>query len=287
MTTLTTNTEHLADLELYKTQKPYFIFWSPEDVGPRPIPTTNMELETHEGTIIHDVRGREADFSIERHSFEIHAHQSDVSLPLDSELSVNNYRHETEELHKQRFDAEFVYCFETRIRKNDEATRKQVYLDLRDPLSLEKPAAGLHIDATINSGPMIIRDRLPEEFHHLLTPDKRVRLVNTWRPMLPVVEDKPLTFLDYFSIDKDDLIAVDRVTPFQAGEVYMVKYSANQRWYWLSKMKSSELLVMLTYDTTPGDGAKFAAHCAVDDPNARPDAPSRLSIETRSIVISK
>lgn len=286
MSSLVTQTDHLADLPLYKTEKPYFIFWGPRNDEPRPIPTTNMQMETHEGTVIHDVRGHEEAFSLRSHGFEVHSHESRVPLPLDSEKAVNNYKQETELHLKAEFKAEFVYCYDTRIRRNDEATRKKLYIDLRDPLSAEKPALGLHIDATVNSGPGIIQDHFPDEYRHLLTTGKRVRLVNTWRPLLPVIEDKPLAFIDYFTIDKSDLIAVDRVTPFQAGEVYMVKYSPHHRWYWLSKMKRSELLVMLTYDTTPSGGARFAAHCAVDDPNARPDAPCRQSIETRSIVIS-
>ncbi|KAI1378150.1 hypothetical protein F4677DRAFT_36455 [Hypoxylon crocopeplum] len=287
MSSITTEAEFLADLSLYHTEKPYLVFWPEDNNDSKPIPTTNIQLEKHDGIVVHDIRGREEDFKLEANGFEIYRHSSAIPLPLCSKEHVEGYKRETEELLKDRLNAEVVFCYEARIRKNDEDTRNRAVIDLRDPLVVERPAAGAHIDATIHSAPNIIKRHLPAEHQSLIGSGRRFRIINTWRPMISVVEDRPLAFIDYFSISRHDLVAVDRITPFQAGEVYMLKYTQNYRWYWLSKMTKDEPLVMLTYDTNPGKGARFCAHAAIDDPSAGPNIPCRQSIETRSIVISK
>jgi hypothetical protein len=53
---------------------------------------------------------------------------------------------------------------------------------------------------------------------------------STWRTVLPVLEDRPLAFCDYRSVDKQDLVACDRVIPTRAGEIYYIRYNPNQRW---------------------------------------------------------
>lgn len=92
--------------------------------------------------------------------------------------------------------------------------------------------------------------------------------------MLPVLEDRPLSFCDYRSVDKLDLIACDRVIPTRAGAIYYLRDNADQRWYgheanvlivnytnhdnrpWVDHFTSEELILMLMYDSGRGSQAK-------------------------------
>lgn len=48
--------------------------------------------------------------------------------------------------------------------------------------------------------------------------------------MNPVVQDRPLAVIDYWSVNRNDLLAADRVTPFIAGEIYYLKFNPDLRW---------------------------------------------------------
>ncbi|PGH12273.1 hypothetical protein AJ80_06787 [Polytolypa hystricis UAMH7299] len=91
--------------------------------------------------------------------------------------------------------------------------------DLRDWTVPDLPAYGAHNDVTVDSGPTIVDTQLPAQLKEF-----------TWRSLLPTIEDCPLAVCDFRSIDKDDLIACDRVIPTRAGEVYYLRYNSGQRW---------------------------------------------------------
>lgn len=58
----------------------------------------------------------------------------------------------------------------------------------------------------------------------------RFRIVNTWRSLLPVLEDRPLALCDSRSVVPEDLIAADRIVPDRIGEVYYLTYNPNHKW---------------------------------------------------------
>lgn len=57
----------LAQSELYHTEKPYALRYT----GEKEIAQTNIQLEKHDDIPIHDIRGRERDFSLEKNGFTI------------------------------------------------------------------------------------------------------------------------------------------------------------------------------------------------------------------------
>jgi hypothetical protein len=61
---------------------------------------------------------------------------------------------------------------------------------------------------------------------------------STWRPLLPVLEDRPLALCDSRSVGLEDLVAADRVLPDRVGEVYYLRYSPSQQWYESSSRRS-------------------------------------------------
>lgn len=61
---------------------------------------------------------------------------------------------------------------------------------------------------------------------------------------------------DYRSVDVDDIIVTHRVYPHRQNEFYFLHYNAGQRWYSISAQQPDEGILMLMYDTNPGNGAR-------------------------------
>lgn len=70
-----------------------------------------------------------------------------------------------------------------------------------------------------------------------------------WRPLYRVVEDCPIAVCDPLSMDTNDLLAADRVTPDFAVKLYYLKYNVAQKWYWLRHHTPDELLVFVNFDS--------------------------------------
>ncbi|KAK3367392.1 hypothetical protein B0T24DRAFT_710323 [Lasiosphaeria ovina] len=192
------------------------------------------------------------------------------------------------------FGAAKVVCYDLRLRESKSYRRES--LASTDPLLLEGPALGAHTDITARSGPEMIKNRLGTDvFEAYRTPEYRFRIVNTWRSRNAVCEHNPLAVCDYRTVDPEvDLIACDRVIPERAGEVYYIHHSERQQWAtmlivqcFLKNQTVDEIAVMLMYDSEPGKQAKYCPHISFKHLEARPDAPTRRSVETRSIVITK
>ncbi|EFX06319.1 hypothetical protein CMQ_6640 [Grosmannia clavigera kw1407] len=116
---------------------------------------------------------------------------------------------------------------------------------------------------------------------------KRLTGPSTWRGLIPEIEDNPLAVCDYRTVDNGDLIAGDRLIPTRIGEIYYVRHNRNQKWYWLEKMKPDEPFLMIMYDSDGGKGALLCPHISFQNPEAPETAQERVSIETRTIVITR
>jgi len=278
--------EFLADIPRYEIEKPYLAL-----VPPRPgfDPDTermdNLEWETHEDIAIKDIRGQFDTLTIDQCGFQVMQHCTKVA-EFERVEELRAYREETEALLRDTLQASYVLCYDLKLRKNSSFQRDVI--DLNDPFLVEGPAKGAHNDVTRTSGPQIIRRYLSSENQRkFLRPGYRIRIVNTWRPLVPVLEDCPLALCDYRSVGPEDLVEADRVFPDRVGEVYYLKYNKNHRWFWLERQQQSEPFVFIMYDTMIGDQAKFCPHVSFQNFRASPHAIPRRSVETRSIVISK
>lgn len=79
---------------------------------------------------------------------------------------------------------------------------------------------------------------------------------STWRPLIPKVEDRPLAFCDFRSVDPENLLPTERVYPHRVNESYYLTFNNNQKWHWISDQTPEELLVMVMYDTMSGNTAR-------------------------------
>jgi hypothetical protein len=134
--------EYLQKLALYEEEKPYWCFLAPQEgFDPDTQRVDNLEFEDHSDIQIADIRELNTAPTIDDCGFEVLSHQSRFS-GFHSADDVFQYVSETEGLLKDRMNAVYVKCYDSRLRKNVAFQRTQ--LDLNDPLLTEGPARGAH-----------------------------------------------------------------------------------------------------------------------------------------------
>ena len=112
---------------------------------------------------------------------------------------------------------------------------------------------------------------------------KRIIGLNVWRSVsVRPLERFPLAVCDRTSIDLKDLeyyLNPNAPVPFNA---HYCKPNKDQRWYYYPGMDRSEVLVFLTYDSSPRQGGFFTPtlHTALDMPDSKNLQP-RQSVEVR------
>ncbi|KAM5361676.1 hypothetical protein ACJZ2D_012953 [Fusarium nematophilum] len=280
-----TTIDFIADLPLYDEEKPYLLHPSASaKVDVDQIKTTNVEWNKT-GVTVRSMRNK-PDISLEKNGFCHVQHESKyLPGPGMGADAVANYRRETEDLMRSLFNAEFVHCYDYRIRRNSPMTLESY--DPDDPMLVEQVAIGAH-DLSLDTVPQLLKEILNEEqLARFFQPGYRFRLINTWRSILPECQDRPLAMCDFASIDPSDLVTTDEIYPTWNQEIYHLKYNKDQRWYWLPNQRANEPFLFMTFDSHSGSNARYCPHISVDNPLAGPDAPPRESVETRNLVISR
>jgi hypothetical protein len=217
-----------------------------------------------------DGRTLSESFQLDRQGFEFLSHETAVADVYDVRERSGRYERECRELVSAATGAARTYCFDHTLRSADSVRR--------DEKKIREPTAVIHNDYTPRSGPQRVRDLVPDEAEALL--ENRFAIVNVWRPLKPV-ESYPLVVCDARSLDAEDLVAAERRAANRIGELYMVRFSASQRWIYFPGMLPSEVLLIKTYDSSDDGRARWCVHTALDDRMERPSAAARESIETR------
>ncbi|KAI0898716.1 hypothetical protein F4806DRAFT_455425 [Annulohypoxylon nitens] len=280
-----TSIDFIADLPIYGEEKPFFLHPSAsKNVNLDEIKTTNVKWDTKPVTV-HSMRDKD-NISLEKNGFCYIKHNSKCIPNLGTNTDVlADYRKESESLLQSFLNAEFVHCYDCKMRKNAPMILES--FDPSDPFLIEQVAVGAH-DISLDTVPRLLKDILNEEqLKTYFKPGYRFRLINTWRSILPKCEDRPLAVCDYTTIDANDLVATDRVYPDWNQEIYYLKHNPQQRWYWLPDQRSDEPFLFMTYDSHAGQNARYCPHVSVESPMATPHVPPRESVETRNLVITK
>ena len=195
MPDLATSIEFIADLEIYQTEKPYYVLVAAESkIDVASTKTTNLEFESHKVNV-KDISSISHNYTLENAGFLVKKHTTSC-MPIESRDAVRAYEIETQDFLRDHFKASHVVTYETRVsrepfycftrsktiltllqmRKN--VPLKRMTVDIADPLCLEGPATGAHTDVTYTSGPWLISNRLSgEERSKYLVPGYRFRIV--------------------------------------------------------------------------------------------------------------
>lgn len=237
-----------------------------------------FESEQQQVTI-HDMRPLAGDLSIDEQGFELLHHETKVDDLYDDKAIESDYDREIEELLKAHLGADRVVVFD-HTRRSDGAT------GAANSDGLRRPAARVHVDYTVASGPVRAGEIIgADELERVFGNGGRIAQINVWRPITGPVERSPLALADARSIAKEELVATDQRFADRIGEIYQVAHGATQQWYWVPQMERDEVLLIKGWDSVADGRARFTPHGAFELPGHDTAARARESIEVRTYVI--
>lgn len=141
-------------------------------------------------------------------------------------------------------------------------------------------AAGrVHCDFTAASA----QRRLTLELGPRAVQVRRYAILNLWRSTRHPVLDAPLAMCDARSVAAGDLVASDIHYPDRTGEIYQLLHNPAHAWSYFPAMTRDEVLIFKQFDSAAA--ACHTPHAAFEHPFTPPDAPPRVSIEIRCLLI--
>ena len=227
---------------------------------------------------VHDGWHRAESFSEDKEGFSLHEFRS--SYPKgkweDEQMVREQFYPEVVEFLKKAVGAKRVLVFDHTIRTKGNLQKK---LTEEKNTSQRAPVRLVHCDYTAESGPVRVRQLLPEEADNLLS--RRVAFMNVWKP-IHKVEEQPLAMCDVTSAPQDDFFKLYLRYRDRTGENYVLRHSDQHKWWYFPDMTEDQVILLKTYDSD-ANKARFVGHTAFEDPNTKPDARVRESVEIRTI----
>jgi hypothetical protein len=199
---------------------------------------------------------------------------------FDDEPAISRtYYPEIAELARAMMGARSAYVFDHLVRKREQGAAP---LTFGRRVSGSRPSANgrVHNDYTELSGPRRMAQVLGDDAVRA----RRFAIVNVWRPISEPLLDAPLALCDARSVEERDLVTADVHYATRTGEIYLVTYSPQHRWFYYPAMRRREVLVFKQYDSLVS-APRFVPHAAFEDPHTPPNAPPRESIEARCLVV--
>lgn len=218
------------------------------------------------------------DFSLDREGFALRTFHSSFEGFSDDALIQRVFYPQVEAFVRDQVGAQRVKIFDHTIRaKVNEANQNT---DINT--SRRAPVRVVHCDYTPNSGPLRVRQVLPEEAERLL--GRRVAFYNFWLPLRNPVEEMPLAMCDVTSAAPEDLLTMVLRYRERTGEIFVMRHAASHKWWYFPRMQPHHCLLLKTYDSECDGRARFMAHSAFDDPDTPQGARMRESIEIRTMA---
>jgi len=224
---------------------------------------------------IESARPSAASLSLDVHGFSLHQHRSALTDGYDADEVRGVYYPEMERLVREATGAHSVLVFDHNVRSDPKARSGQA--------GVNEPVRRVHNDYTFESA--------VRRVHQLLGPrtaerrlERRLAIINVWRPLFGPVLDTPLAVCDARSIQQGDLVPIDLLYRDRIGENYNFAHNAAHRWYYVPEMRADEALLLKCYDSATDGRPPFTAHSAFDHPHVPPQARPRESIEIRTLA---
>lgn len=271
---------------------------------------------------VRDARGdtRATACTLAKNGFELlHRPLQDQALDFfDHAEVVGRYYDECARLVAE-YTGGYAFAFDHNVRS---AQGKKSGHRIKGGQQVQGPAQMVHGDYTLTSAPQRLRDLTrppggndtlrgalgadhaliaPALADAALAPGGRFAIINVWRNIaVEPVATYPLALCDGQTVVPEDLVVFEIHYQDRIGENYFARPSARHRWYYYPAMTRDEALLIKQWDTAGAlarsegrqeDAADadapctFSFHTAFDDEQTTPDAPDRLSIEVRCMVI--
>ncbi|CUS15256.1 unnamed protein product, partial [Tuber aestivum] len=110
-----------------------------------------------------------------------------------------------------------------------------------------------------------------------------------WRPLVDFVEDIPLAVCDTRTVKPSDLVSSVHVSCDYVRRNYLVKYSSDFQFYYLSRMMKEEICAFMVFDSSGAGENRIRTppHSAFwHREKWRSYKHARESIEVRMLVLS-
>jgi len=252
------------------------------NIDPKPDMIPRNYSDVTKETTLHDIRGHESEYTLDRDAFQVLQDVPPSDEPSDFKDEASIAKHYYPEVEKLLLNtipgATRIHIFDHTIRRSE-------------PGANRAPVNRVHIDQTARSVEKRVRNYFPDEADELLR--GRYRIVNVWRPLNKnPVESNPLGFASSSTVVDGDVVPVEHRYPSgYLGETAAIRYNENQKWHYLSGMTGSERLLLECFDSASlKPGSKIGGrvpHSAFTDPRTREDAEGRESIEVRALVFGQ
>jgi type IV secretory pathway VirB4 component len=265
-------------------------FYSHTKDGSRPLmdatptlgyPTANY-VQIPTPVKIYDLRGKENHFNLDQNGFEVHKYVGNIHNVFDDHSEEQqSYYEDTRNALKNRLGASRVVPFWHVIRfRGPPRPADQCDQTHKNPVYYP------HVDSDPPAAKAKVIQILGEEEGQKLMKN-RFQIINIWKPLgqNPIVNN-PLTICDYQSIDvNNDIHSSEVIASENTISLYMIsqKMENTQKWYYLSNMKSNEMLMIKIFDSDP-NVAQFGAHTAFINEDVPSADTEQCSVEIRCLV---
>ncbi len=213
--------------------------------------------------------------ALDREGFALGRFETGVTDFYDDDQITGIYYPEIDRFLKTATGATSVHIFDHTIRVEDEGKRTEKEVRL--------PVAPIHNDYTEWSGPKRVRDVMPEADAERCL-GHRFTMVNVWRSIGASAERLPLAMADARTLRPNDFVASDLVYQDRKGEIFQVRHSTGQEWFYFPDMQPDEVVLLKCFDNDADCPARYTAHGTFENPLADPQAPPRESIEVRTMI---
>jgi len=245
---------------------------------------------------IRNIRGFEAEFSLEKQGFKISHLKSSMQNWRNNDEFKQVYLPEIAELLKNELGATHVFSYEYHIRTG--TLEEALKMDSQGKVDIDGPVRRVHIDESPASG--------RNEFNYHMQPSindhlkgRQFGIYNVWKPLKTIRKD-PLCLCDTRTLRDEDLQS-GKVTVPKVGEIenFAIRPPTDKdrhAFVYLREQQPSEVYLFRIFDTRldggldgsdvveDGKRSHGVAHTSFIDPGTECQAP-RESVEVRSFCI--
>lgn len=221
---------------------------------------------------VEDARSSHASFNIHKQGFQLVTAPTVNKVFDDGQVIEDVYYDEVISIVKNISGAKDVFVFDHTVRLGKAQSRR-------------KPAHHVHNDYTEQTANSRAEERIGEAQFAKMKGRRMIQL-NVWRPLVDVVRRSPLAFCEANSINKKDLVRtkIHFSDTDHVGEIYALRKSPGQRWFYFSEMTHDEVVLIKGYDSLKEGVARFTPHTAFEYPDQELTVGARHSIETRTFA---
>ncbi|KAL7918378.1 hypothetical protein ACQKWADRAFT_304297 [Trichoderma austrokoningii] len=272
---------------------------------PEGLPRTNVQFQLQDDCEVTDIRilPERLKPALDVHGFEvIHcpfpgldqlSSIENIGQNPDKQQAMKSYLSFMTEKLKDQYNGTKAICFDWRVRK---ATNRGYDKTPRVTFN-ENPNTNEIREQAITAAFNIHGDGSPDNFKkqllYLLTPEEqvevaegrlRLRLINMWRPVVPV-ETGPLALCDVRTVAEEDWEPVEKIFDDWVEESMYLKHNPSHQWYWISNQAPDEVTTFTIWDSEkPDDKNAAVAHCSFKLPDHLRGSVIRQSIEMRLML---